>query len=181
MISMRSKITRVLLNYYFLNFQENLFVNEISRKLDVDKRNLVKKLRELEYEGILKSQVRGNQKLYSINEKYPLYNEYKKIVFKTIGVENKLKGVFSNTNGIEKAFIYGSYARDEIETHSDIDLLVIGNHKILPLQRQINKLQKEIDREINITNMDKREFLKRKKEENPFLKTILKKKHIKVI
>ena len=72
MISMRSKITRVLLNYYFLNFQENLFVNEISRKLDVDKRNLVKKLRELEYEGILKSQVRGNQKLYSINEKYPL-------------------------------------------------------------------------------------------------------------
>ena len=68
-----------------------------------------------------------------------------------------------------------------MDTHSDIDLLVIGNHKILPLQRQINKLQKEIDREINITHMDKREFLKRKREEDPFLKTILKKKHIKVI
>lgn len=181
MISMRSKITKKLFNYYFLNPKEYLFVNEISRKLDIDKRNLVKKLNELEQEGILKYKFQGNQKLYSINERYPLYNEYKKITFKTIGIENRLKDIFSNTKDIEKAILYRSYARDEMDTHSDIDLLVVGNHKILPLQKQINKLQKDINREINIVNMDNKEFTKRKKQKDPFIKTIFKEKYIEVI
>lgn len=93
MISMRSKITKQLLNYFFLNPEESLFVNEISRKLCLDKRNLVKKLKELQEEGILKSETRGNQKIYSINKEYPLYNEYKQIIFKTIGIEKELSNI----------------------------------------------------------------------------------------
>ena len=72
MISLISKITRELLNYFFVNPHEGLYVNELAIKLMLDKRNLVKKLRELEKEGILKSQKRGNLKLYSININFPL-------------------------------------------------------------------------------------------------------------
>ena len=181
MISLRSTVTKKLLNYFLLNPEESLFINEISRKLDLDKRNLVKKLQELEREGILKSRVRGNQKFYSINKDYPLYNEYKKIIFKTIGIENRLRDILKGVDGIEKVYLYGSYASDKMAAHSDIDLLVIGSHKILSLQKQISRLQKEIDREINVVNMDKKEFKKRKKENDPFLKTIFKGKHIEVI
>ena len=56
MISLRSEITKKLLNYFFINPQESLYVNELSSKLQLDKRNLVKKLKELEEVGILKSQ-----------------------------------------------------------------------------------------------------------------------------
>ena len=35
----------------------------------------------VELDSILNSEIRGNQKLYSINEKYPLYSEYRKIIF----------------------------------------------------------------------------------------------------
>ncbi|KKM82518.1 hypothetical protein LCGC14_1318790, partial [marine sediment metagenome] len=73
MISLKSKITRKLLNYFFLNPKESLYVNELSRNLALDKRNLVKKIKELETEGILKSQARGNLKLYSINRNYKLF------------------------------------------------------------------------------------------------------------
>jgi len=41
MISLRSKVARKILNYFFINPQESLYVNELSRKLEVDKRNLV--------------------------------------------------------------------------------------------------------------------------------------------
>lgn len=181
MISMKSKITKALLNYFFLNPEENLFVNEISRKLDLDKRNLVKKLKALEEEGILGSEIRGNQKIYSINHSYPLYEEYRKIVFKTIGVENKLRSLTEKVNGIEKVYLFGSYAKDSMETHSDIDLLVVGDHKIMTLQKEISKLQKEIGREINVVNMDNKEFEKRKKEKDPFIETVFKEKNIKVI
>ena len=91
MILLRSVITKKLLNYFFINPQETLYVNELVRKLEVEKRNLVKKLKELEKEGILKSQNEGNLKLYSINKEYPLFDEYKKIVMKTTGFEGTLK------------------------------------------------------------------------------------------
>ena len=83
MISLRSEITKKLLNYFFLNPHESLYVNELVKKLHLDKRNLVKKIKELEKEGVLKSQTRGNLRLYSVNQDYPLYDEYRKIVIKT--------------------------------------------------------------------------------------------------
>jgi len=66
MISFRSEITKKVLNYFFLNPQESIYVNELARKLGLDKRNLVKKIRELEEKGLLKSETRGNLKLYSL-------------------------------------------------------------------------------------------------------------------
>lgn len=181
MLSLRSKITKELLNYFFLHPEESLYVNEISRKLDLDKRNLVKKLKELEEEGILKSVIRGNQKIFSINKSFSLFNEYRQIVFKTIGIENKIRDICSKVEGVERAYIFGSYAKNDLDTHSDIDLLVIGNHKVASLQRHINKLQEQIDREINIINMDKNEFENRKKRKDTFVENILKGKYIEVI
>lgn len=181
MISLKSEVTKKLLNYFFINPQENLYVNELLRKLTLDKRNLVKKLKELEEEGILRSQARGNLKLYSINKSYPLYKEYEKIILKTLGLEDKLKKIIAKIAGIKEAYIYGSYAKDKMDTHSDIDLLVIGSHKITLLQSKLNKLQKEIEREINVINMDQREFKKRIKKRDAFILGILNGKRIKII
>jgi len=86
MISLRSEITKALLNYFFINPAGRVYVNELSRNLEIDKRNLVRKLKELEKEGILQSESRGNLKLYSINRNYPLYREYRKILLVASGV-----------------------------------------------------------------------------------------------
>ena len=181
MIQMRSKITKEILNHFFLNPEESLYVNEMGRRLGLDKRNLVKKLKCLEDEGILVSETRGNQKLYSINADYPLYEEYRKIVFKTIGIENKVKGIIKKMDGVEKAYLFGSYASDKMEMHSDIDLLIVGNHKILDLQKYITKLQKETGRVVNVVNMDKKEFVRRKNGKDPFIETVFREKHIEVV
>lgn len=181
MISLKSEITKKLLNYFFINPQEALYVNELSRKLQLDKRNLVKKLKDLEKEGILKSQTRGNLRLYSINKNYPLYKEYKQIIFKTVGFEYKLRNVIEKIEGVKEAYIYGSYARDEMNVHSDIDLLIIGNHDIVVMQRALNKLQRELDREINIINMDQHEFKKKIKNRDSFILEVLKGKNIKLV
>jgi predicted nucleotidyltransferase len=156
-------------------------VNELSEKLVLDKRNLVKKLKELEKEGLLRSQERGNLKLYSVNTDYALYDEYKKIVLKTLGIEKQLKDLLKGVKGVKIAYIYGSYPKDRLSAHSDIDLLVIGSHSIVSLQKKLNSLQKEIDREINVVNMDLGDFKNRKKSEDPFISGVLKVKHIEII
>lgn len=180
MISFRSELTLKLLNYFFINSDESLYANEMVRKLNLDKRNLAKKLKELEKVGILRSQRQGNLKLYSIDRKYPLYKEYRAIILKTAGFEVKLKAIIEKVEGISRIIIYGSYARNKISTHSDIDLVVVGSHDIVSLQRKLNQLQKDIGREINVVNISPKEWQKRVSGKEPFITGILHKKNIQI-
>ena len=71
MISLRSKITRGVLSNFFLHEDSSLYINEIARLFGLDRGNLIRKLKALECEGILKSEFNGNQKYYSLNKDYP--------------------------------------------------------------------------------------------------------------
>jgi predicted nucleotidyltransferase len=181
MISLRSQVARKVLGFFILNPQETLYVNELSRKLALDKRNLVKKLRELEREGILRSEKRGNLKLYGVNSEFPLYQEYRRIILKTVGVEERLREIMRETPGIKEAYIYGSYAQDAMSAHSDLDLLVVGDHEIKALQRKINLLQREIGREINSVNISEGDFKKRIEMSDPFIAGILRGKTVRLV
>ena len=62
MISFKSKIANKILNYYFNNPDTRCYVNELAKKLDLDPKNLHRKLEELEKEGIFKSEFRGKER-----------------------------------------------------------------------------------------------------------------------
>lgn len=181
MISLRSQVARKVLSFFILNPEETLYVNELSRKLALDKRNLVKKLRELEREGILRSEKRGNLRLFGANPEFPLYQEYRRIVLKTVGVEERLREIMRETPGIKEAYIYGSYAKDAMSVHSDLDLLVVGDHEIKVFQRKINLLQREIGREINSVNISEAEFKKKIDMKDSFIAGILRGKTVRLV
>ena len=90
-----------------------------------------------------------------------------------------MRKVIKETSGVKEAYIYGAYARDHMDASSDIDLLVVGRHKIIFLQRKLNKIQREIDREVNVVNMDEGEFKQRIKRNDPFITDLLKKNILK--
>ena len=171
MISLRSKVTRNVLADLFLRQKGEFYVNELSRRLNLDSGNLTRKLHQLEETGILKSDTRGRERYYSLNEHFPLIDEYRKIILKTVGVEASLKDLLSHTRGVKKAYIYGSYARDQMDSSSDIDLLVVGEHRILDLQARLAKLQRKLSREINMTSLSTHEY-DNKKKTDPFLRKI---------
>jgi len=85
MVSLRSQVNRKLLGYFFHNPGKSLYVNKIASQLNLDKRNLVKKLRIFEHEGLFISATHGHYKFYSLNKDYPFYREYKRIILKSIG------------------------------------------------------------------------------------------------
>ena len=126
MISLKAKNTKAILGYMFLHEDAELYVNEMARKFSLDDGNLSRKLKELEREGILKCRERGHESYYSLNRDYPLLKEYKGIVLKTIGLEQKLRDALAQIPGIEQAFLFGSYAGGTMDASSDIDLLVAG-------------------------------------------------------
>ncbi len=106
-----SKLKSKILSYFFTNPEASCYVRELAAIVDDDAGNLSRELRNLEAEGIFISNTKGRLKIYSLNKRYPLFNEIKKIVFKTDGVEGSLKQLVAAYKGIGLSFIYGSYAR----------------------------------------------------------------------
>ena len=157
-----------------------VYVNDLARVLHTESGNLTRKLLTLEKEGILKSRWQGKQRYYSLNKNFPLLKEYKNIVLKTLGLEQILKTALSKVAGIKKAVIFGSYAQDRMDSHSDIDLLVIGDHNTVDLQRAVAQIQKSIQRDINAVSMSLQEY-NDKKGNDPFLKSIEVKKSVKIV
>lgn len=178
MISLRSKIAKKLLIFLFFNDEKSYYINELVKILKLDKRNLIKKINELEVKGLLKTEYLGNLRFVKINKKYPLFKEYKAIIMKTIGLESKLKTLINKYNTIAMIIIFGSYASNEMDIESDIDVLIVGSHNIIDLQKEILKLQRELQREFNVINMSENEFKTKKKDKDPFITEILRNKYI---
>ena len=181
MISLRSKVTIKLLDYYFLNPEAEVYINELARILDLDPKNTETKLKEFEKEGLFKSEFRGKQRYFFLAKDNPVLEHYRQIFLKTYGIEKKLKDALNNINGLKEAYLFGSYASNKMDSSSDIDLLAVGTHSVLELQRIIAKLQKDTDREFNVINLSAEEFSKKKKNKEPFISSVFETKTIRLI
>jgi len=181
MISLRSKVAIKLLDYYFLNPDAQVYINELARILELDPKNTETKLKEFEKEGLFKSEFRGKQRYFFLAKDNPVLEHYRQIFLKTHGIEKRLKDMISNIKGVKGAYIFGSYATNKMDSSSDIDILAIGSHSVLELQRVIAKLQKDTGREFNVTNLSLKEFEAKKKNKIPFINSVFKTKTIKLV
>ena len=89
--------------------------------------------------------------------------------------------MIGNIKGLKEAYLFGSYASNKMDSSSDIDLLAVGTHSILELQRVIANLQKDTGREFNVTNLSMKEFEVKKKNKDPFINSIFKTKIIRLV
>lgn len=175
-ILLGSKLRRKLLAYSFTHSNESYYVRELASIIDEDAGNLSRELKKLEEEGLYKSHSKGKVKFYSLCKGYPLYDELKRIVFKTEGVEGILKRLVSKYKGISLAFVYGSYAYNKVRKMSDIDLIVVGTFPQNKFMHDICAIESKLNREINYTAYTKKEFSKERYKEGGFLNIVLKEK-----
>jgi len=181
MISLRSKVAIKLLDYYFLNPDTQHYINELARMLGLDPKNTETKLKEFEKNGLFKSEFRGKERYFFLAKDSPLLEHYRQIFLKTYGIEKRLKNALQDIKGLKEAYIFGSYATNKIDSSSDIDILAIGSHSVLELQRLIAKLQKDTGREFNVTNLSRKEFEIKKKGKDPFIAGVFKTKIIRLV
>lgn len=171
----KSRLRNKILLHFFTNPSDQLYLRGIAVRLSEDPGNLSKEMSKLEKEGIFISQFRGNQKYFFLNEDYPLYNELKSIIFKTIGIQGSIQKIINETNGIVKAFIYGSFASGDETSASDIDLCLIINNDVFNEDgfiSKINSLEKNISREINYIYYSQEEWKSRVKDKDSFIESI---------
>jgi len=181
MISLRSKVTIKLLDYYFLNPDAQVYINELARILELDPKNTETKLKEFEKKGLFKSEFRGKERYFFLAKDNPVLENYRQIFLKTYGIEKRLKDMLRPINGLKEAYLFGSYTNNSMDSSSDIDILAIGSHSVLELQRVIAKLQTDIGRECNVTNLSLNEFGAKKKAKDPFISGVFKTRTIRLV
>jgi len=181
MLDLRSKARQRLLAYYFTNPSARHHLRDLAERLSIDPSNLSKELGRLEREGLFRSEVSGRQKYFQLNREYALFNEVRSIVAKTIGAVPLLAQSLKKIEGIEEAHLYGSFARNQQDAASDIDVLVIGKPKSDALAETVQKLERQLGREINYKILTRKELESRRDRKDAFLENVWHNKRISLV
>jgi len=169
----KSKIRKKIILLFVYNPKDSFYINQIARLVETSAGNVQRELKKLEESGLLSKEKKGNSTYFKINANSPLFNDFKNIVDKTIGLKNILEETLKKTQGIDFAFLFGSYVKGDFGPDSDIDLYVIGDIREKELYQLLKKAEEKIYREINYHLSSRKEFQEKMKE-SFFHKEILK-------
>src|SRR5271157_6482312 len=181
MLNLHSKARQRLLAYYFTNPAACHHLRDLAERLGIDPSNLSKELGRLEREGLFGSEVSGRQKYFQLNREYPLFDEVRKIVAKTIGAAPVIAQSLKRIEGIDEAYLYGSFASNQQDAASDIDVLVIGSPREEDLAQVVGRLEQQLGREINYTVLTPKELGSRRARKDAFLENVWHNKRIPLV
>lgn len=181
MISLRSRLRRDLLTYFYVNRSARVHVRQLAGILGVDSTNLSRELARLEADGLLRSDIEGRQRYYSINPEYPYLKPVFALLQGTVGIRPTLDRILGGVEGISEASIYGSFAKGEADAASDIDVLIVGKPDQAQLAAEIRKAEKILGRPVNYTVLAPQEIQARLKARDAFVTDIWMGKRIELI
>jgi predicted nucleotidyltransferase len=155
------------------------FMTELARQLGVTPSSLQRELEALVGSGILLRRQDGRRIYYKANTESPVFPEMKGLIEKTAGIVPSLEAALSGFDEqIELALLYGSVARGEEKSGSDVDLMIVGPLKQIDLLPALRKLESRLRREVNVTLFSSEEFHSKLAAGDHFLKAVLKGKTI---
>ena len=174
----RSKLRESILRLYFINPDNEYYLRQLEKILKATVGNIRRELLNLKKTGLFLSRKKGRLDFYYLNKKYPLFNELKQIVNKTIGLVDEIKKDITKIKGIETAFIYGPIAKGDNNLRADIFLFIIGQTDKIKLSSSMRKLEKKLKRNINIYVVNRKEFVFKKDIKDFFIYDLLKRPKI---
>jgi predicted nucleotidyltransferase len=181
MISLRSELRRKVLTFFYVNRSARVYVRQLAVALGADSTNLSHELARLAGEGFLRSEVEGRQLYYSVNRDYPWLKPVFALLQGSVGIQPTLKQALASVPGIESASLFGSFAKNESDSASDIDLLIVGNPDQTRLAAEVGAAEKALRREINYTVLTSKELNRRLRKRDTFITDIWKGKRIQLI
>lgn len=174
----KSKTRAAILRLFFDHTQDEYYLRQIEQLIGYSVGNIRREMTTLAADGLFLIRPIGKIRLYRLNKEYPLYNEIKSIIRKTIGIEAGLKAILSGVRGIDFAFIYGSFAEGKEKSSSDVDVIIIASARPKEIKPLLFEYQSKIAREINSIIYTKEEFLSKLAAKNHFTTALLGKKKI---
>lgn len=161
------------LGWLLLHPDEMVHVRELSRLTGASAGSLHRELSRLAETGLLLRSTRGNQVLYQANRACPVFNELASLFRKTGGLTEVLRLALQPLAAqIEQALVFGSVARGEETSYSDVDVLIIGQVGFADVVAALYEAQTTLGREINPVVYAPAEWQARLQRNDPFAREI---------
>ena len=153
----------------------SFFANELITLTASGSGAVQRELSRLESSGLITARWIGNQKHYQANKESPIFFSLWDIVQKTVGVAAPLQEALQPLAAqIHAAFVFGSVAKKEDSTASDIDVMVISDSlSYADLFAALELATARLGRPVNPTVLSEKDLAKRSKAGNAFVTRVL--------
>jgi predicted nucleotidyltransferase len=164
-----------VLGLLLLHPDKAFHVREIARLTGTVAGTLHKELSKLADAEILLKRSSGNQVLYQANRDGLIYQELASITRKTFGVADVLREALQTVmDQLDLVFVFGSVAKKEDRSSSDIDLMVVTDQlSYTELMTLLLEAERSLGRTINPTMYDISQIKQRLDQKNVFLTRVM--------
>src|SRR3984885_16257044 len=150
------------------------YLSELAGRLGTRPSSLQRELSSLVASGILVHRREGTRAYFKAETQSPVFRDLQQLFEKTAGLAPILEQVLKPFgNKIQSAFIYGSVARSQEHSMSDVDVMVIGRAGLADLSPALRKAEARLGREVNVTAYSPEEFREKIKSGDHFLAAVL--------
>lgn len=168
------KTRRAVLAATLMHPERWWFLTDLARHIGTTPSSLQREMDALVGVGILLRRREGKQVYFRPDPNCPIFPELQGIMAKTLGLVDVLRDALrAFRKSIRVAFVYGSIARCEELSESDVDVMIVGTVKLAELSPAIQKAEERLAREVNPTLFSPEEFAEKVRRGHHFLKTVL--------
>jgi DNA-binding transcriptional ArsR family regulator len=140
----------------FLNPLKSAYVRELAGDFQISPSQVKTELDQLREAGLLVSEKKGRQILFSANPTHPVFDELHSMVKKALGMDKILESIIERLGNLEKAILLDDYA--EGKDSGIIDLVLVGDIDSGNLQDLTRKTEKYVDRKIRTLTLTLDEY-----------------------
>jgi predicted nucleotidyltransferase len=150
------------------------YLTDLAKHLGTTPSSLQRELSTLTRAGILRRRKEGNRVYFQADPDCPFQAELRGLITKTAGLVDILRQALMRfSSGVDLAFVYGSVARSDERSSSDVDLLVVGEVSLRELTPALRAAEGRLNRPVNASVYNRREFSKKVRAGNHFLGAVL--------
>ncbi|MDX1962509.1 MAG: nucleotidyltransferase domain-containing protein [Pirellulales bacterium] len=158
----------------FLLEGNSWYLSDLAQRLRRRPSTLQRPLAALTRAGILQRWSDGNRVYYASDPDCPFLAELRGLLEKTSGLADVLRMALRPwARRIQWALVYGSMARGEEHSRSDVDLLIVGDVTLAELVPVLGKMELRLRRPINAIIHGRDEFQKKIVQKKHFLHSLL--------
>lgn len=162
-----------LLAALLLHPNDSLHVRELARITGTSPGTLHRELKVLTEMGLLSRREVGRQVFYRANPACPVFEELAGLLRKTVGLVDVLRQALTPfSQSIDAVFVYGSMASGSQTSHSDVDLMIIGELGFADAVKVLAPTEPVLRREVNATVMKRADFVHKREAKDGFVSTI---------
>jgi DNA-binding transcriptional ArsR family regulator len=158
----RSDVQGRILAILVVNQGQEFSVSDLASRVETSLPTALREVRRLEEAKFVTVRPMGNMQVVGINSDHQLYRALSEIVLYSFGPLEVLRGLVAGLEGLEHAFIYGSWAARYQGVHGvdpgDVDVLLVGDFDRALAHKIALKATERVGKEVTVNNLSAEEW-----------------------